>query len=216
MRFFAILLIGLSAIAQKPIAMRLEKIQASDADANYRTFTISYSIENQSRNAVAFFLNPEPFLVPQISSSSSTNTHYRLFQNEKPVDAPFVFEFASADYSPEEIRRITDSIKPADRNPDRLTGNPWIQKQSLMRMNPGQTQSFKIVMRWDRKRYQAYDENEYYLDPSAKFELELSMHLMKEELRPMLTAAGIADLLNDAHLITGWFTSNRVRINLSE
>lgn len=71
-------------------------------------------------------------------------------------------------------------------------------------------------MRWDGERYQNQDEHEYFLEPTAIYELELSMHLMREELESRLLPEDYAEAMNDPTFIKGWFNSNRIPIDLSD
>lgn len=218
MKIFAILLIGLSTIAQNPISIRLIDLKTGKSDPKQRIFNISYSIANETDKPIAFFLTTTEGFIPQISSSSLDYVHYRLFQNDKPVDAPATFTFGVATrLSQPEMDLKMDSIRTKLMN----IGLALKQRRehiqnSLMRLGPKETKTFSVIMAWDHERYQRYDEIEYYLEPSDQYAIELSAHLMKEELYGEFKAVGMEKLLDEPNLVTGWFTSNRLPIDLSE
>lgn len=212
------MLIGISAMAQKPFSIRLNEIKTDISQPGRRLFYLTYSIANESAKPIAFFLSSPDILIPQISSSSSPYVHYRLFQNGKPVDAPGLFTFGVANrFSEAEMDRKMDSVRKENRDVDMLLKKRrQNMKRSLIRLDPKQTKTFSVIMGWDLQRYQTYDEIEYYLEPNDSYTLELSVHLMKEDLSAEFKALKMEHLLNEPDLITGWFTSNRLLIDLSQ
>ena len=83
-------------------------------------------------------------------------------------------------------------------------------------MEANQTKHFRSILVWDKRRYHRNDAIEYYIEEKEKHFIELHINLMTEELLSDFTAAEKKDVLSNKIFIKGWFTSNKMEIDLGE
>ncbi len=216
-------IIMVSAASQnRPIEMVFDSISTDNSRQNERVFNLHFHIKNNSENEIAFILDTKS-MVPVVSSSSSPAPHYKLFKDGKSVDAAQIFSFgriSERDFkNQEEYRIYTDSLRlayasksTAEWEKDR---DEFLMKR-LQKIEPGKSLVLIYPLEWDLQRYQKQDENEYFLDASASYELELSMHLMREEFKTFVSEKAFETLCAIPNLISGWYTSNRLKIDLSD
>jgi len=69
---------------------------------------------------------------------------------------------------------------------------------------------------WDKERYHKNDVIEYFIEEKEKHFFELHINLMTTELLSNFTEEEKKEVLKDKTLTKGWFTSNKVEIDLSE
>ncbi|RZJ69159.1 hypothetical protein [Flavobacterium sp.] len=211
-----ILLISVGCFGQRSLELVLDSVKTDNSETRFRTFHISYHITNKLNKPATFFLNTN-LIVPVVASSMSHCPHHKLYQNGKSVDVAGIFEQPTRKLTPEESWKLNDSLRRISADP-----NDWRARmsksiiESMKTLSPGETRHFKIDLRWDKNRYQKQDENEFYLEPDAKFELELSMHLMREELVSRMTAEDYEKALKEPDFVKGWFTSNKLPIVFSD
>lgn len=215
--FLFLIFLAFTASAQRPVKFVLDKITTDDSGNLHRKFTVDYHIENTSGKDIAFVLKPIA-LIPVTASSGSYNPHYKLLQNNKSIDVSGIFTWPERSFrNQEEYNRYVDSISRTEPDVETMKRNRSLAiMNSIMRLKKDEKRSFTAILYWDRERYQKQDENEYFLSADAKSELELSMHLQKEELKNRLDEAAFEKLMSDPELIHGWFTSNRLEIDLSD
>ncbi|NMH28548.1 hypothetical protein [Flavobacterium silvaticum] len=221
MRKFSMLLLlfAASMFGQRPVDLVLDSVNSSDKDDKYRDYEVCYHITNQTDKPVVFFLNTNS-MVPVVSSSLSHAPHYKLYMDGKSVDVSGIFDVGET-YRREfktdaEFYKYQDSLRQyytPEQQKKSLSDNIVQSKTSLA---PNEKKYFSIQLRWDKQRYQKQDEQEYYLEPGSDFELELSMHLLREELESRLEPEAYNQAIEDPDFIKGWFTSNRLCIDLSE
>ncbi|RZJ68614.1 MAG: hypothetical protein EOO50_00085 [Flavobacterium sp.] len=216
MKWLLILLVSTGCFAQRPLELILDSIKTDNSNPESRTFHLSYHITNNTNKPATFFLRTD-HIVPVVASSMSHCPHYKLYQNGNSVDVSGIFSVPnSRNLTHEQHLKLQDSLREISSNPEtwkkRMSESITKSKTTLA---AGETRSFKIDLRWDRKRFQKNDENDYYLEPDGKFELELSMHLMRDELVNRMTANDYELALKDPDFIKGWFTSNRLPVDLS-
>ena len=129
------------------------------------------------------------------------NSNIRYFKSE-------------ADYT-----RYIDSVDTyiKSRTPEQLS---QIKKEGFLEhiqnMEANQTKHFRSILVWDKRRYHRNDAIEYYIEEKEKHFIELHINLMTEELLMSFTEAEKKELLKDKTLTKGWFTSNKMEIDLGE
>lgn len=218
MRFLALLFfVCFSAAAQRPVELVFDSITTDDSDASRRKYTLSYHITNLTDKPVSFFLNTNS-IVPVVSSSMSYSPHYKLYKDGKSVDVSGVFTIGEVMWESEaHYIRYVDSVAKAKPDPETIKKSISDHiLQSLTQLKPGEAKPCSILLAWDFERYQKQDENEYFLDPDSVYSIELSMHLLLAEFEGRLEEAAYRKMLSDKTMITGWFTSNALAIDLSE
>ncbi|RYZ78857.1 MAG: hypothetical protein EOP06_28300, partial [Proteobacteria bacterium] len=178
-----LLILCFSSIAQRPVELVFDAIQTEDSNTTDRTFRLTYYLTNTSNKPISFLLNLSD-IVPVVSSSMSFSPHYKLYKDGKSVDVAGVFTSGSQRAtSMESYKKYVDSIRELETNvPLRKFREGKAIMERIVRLNAGESKTCSILLGWNRERYQKQDENEYFLDPNAKYELELSMHLMRSEL----------------------------------
>lgn len=216
---FFLLLFSLPMVAQRPVAISLERIVTDDSDVEQRKFTLHYRISNLTDRPAAFFLNPQA-IVPVVSSSGAYAPHFKLYKDGKSVDLANVFTWGERLWKDEkDYQRYVDSVSKEMQDTDlesiRKKRSEQIEKR-LMRLLPKESVSYQITLRWDRDRYRRQDEHEYFLDENSYYELELSMHLQLEEFENRLLPEELERARKNPEMITGWFTSNRLAISFGE
>ena len=84
--------------------------------------------------------------------------------------------------------------------------------KNIMSLETNQTKNFVETMYWRKNRYYITDDIEYYLTEKSKFELQFTLILLKEQLKPKLTEADFNRIAIDKNFIQGVFYSNKKEI----
>lgn len=222
MKFIICLLFSITALAQsKPIEIKIDSITATETDYGRRKFTLQYHITNLTDSPISFVLNTKS-LIPIGAGSLSPSVYYKLYENETSIDVSGIFtgDRVLRSFKDEaELNRYRDSLMNymESRTPEQLS---QIRKESFLeniqKLAPKETKHFAEVIHWDKERYHKNDVIEYYIEEKEKHFLELHINLMVEELLMKFSEKEKKEVLKDKVLTKGWFTSNKVEIDLSE
>jgi hypothetical protein len=88
--------------------------------------------------------------------------------------------------------------------------------ENIQELASNKTIHLTKILIWNKQRYHKNDDIEYYIEEKEKHFIELHINLMTEELLMSFTEAEKKELLKDKVLTKGWFTSNKVEIDLGE
>ncbi len=222
MKHLFLLLFSITAFSQsKPIEIKIDAIKTSDSDEERRQFTLQYHITNLTEKSIAFVLDTT-HIVPIGAGSLRPNPYYKLYENETSIDVNGIFtdQLRRRYFKDEaELNRYRDSLMNyiESRTPEQLSQS---RKQgfleNIQKLAPKETKYFTTVIAWDKKRYHKNDVIEYYIAEKEKHFFELHINLMIEELLSNFTEEEKKEVSKDKVLIKGWFTSNKVEIDLSE
>ena len=215
--FFCFILFSIAAFSQnKLIELKIDSIITDNSNPKERKFTVNYHIKNLTENPVTFILNTKS-IIPFSSGSSKYIPYYKLFEENTSID---IHVFNNGINKKFDLNSYLNSRKDA-------TGKPIenylekIQKKnnetlvnSITKIDASESKKYAITLFWNKERYQKQDESEYYLDENRKHYFEISIHLMKEELKEQFTAEQFKNITEDKTLIKGWFTSNKTEIDL--
>lgn len=236
--YFLILLITFSVSAQ--IEVKIDSIISVDISSKKRTFSINYHITNTTNEELSFFLIPNT-LIANSASSLTLFPVYKIYQNSifEDVDGPFyekvyieqdaieneidvekrkkLIEEITLKYT-SEYKIILENYK---KNGGTSTDDAWIFKnqkllQTIIVIKPNETKKFVIMTNWNKERYYKIDDNEFYLDDKAKFEIDLSLNLDKLNRKNSLSTDEFIKFQNDSNFLQGTFTSNKLEINFKE
>lgn len=223
---FCLLCFSTIVWAQKPVLeLQMDNVKVTDTLSNHRKFTISYHIENLSDNQVSFYLDTKS-IGSQATASLSYKPFYKIFQGNEYLNFEGIFNTREdkiySEKSLLDFEHKMDSIfqayqKSGGTNEDKF----WVfsnqqLKASVITLQPKEKKGFSTTLIWNKKRYFKYFDNEFYLDEKEKHFIELSINLMKEELKAKLSADEFQAIQNDKSFIKGWFTSNRVAIDFGQ
>ncbi len=231
--FYCCLLYG----QNPPIAIRIDNISSSDSIGE-RKFKIDYHIENLTEKEVSFYLDPEGF-IPNSRASMSRAVFYKIYQNQEVIDLESIFVNKKARkfsmllekaQTQEEKNALIKKFLKEEMNMDmdstmaeskKDTAYIWRKTDKhvlddLFRLKPHEKKFFSKVMVWDKKRYYKIDDIEYYIDEKIPHYFEISINLMKEEFRKVVSSETFTKIIADPTLIKGWYTSNRAEINFKE
>jgi hypothetical protein len=118
-----------------------------------------------------------------------------------------------------EMYRYQDSITATFQN---KTPEQWQQEKkeyflnNIQKMQPNEVKHFDAVIVWDKNRYHRNGDIEYFIEEKETHFIELHINLMTEELLLSFSEAEKNEILKDKILTKGWFTSNKMEINLGE
>jgi hypothetical protein len=215
--FFAITVFG----QEKPIEIKIDSLSFLNSDETERKFVLHYHLTNLTNKPITFILNPKD-LIPIGAGSLRPNVYYKLYENETAIEANGILNGdSSIRYfkSEAEYTQYIDSVDTyiKSRTPEQLS---QIKKEgfleNIQNMEANQTKHFRSILVWDKKRYHRNDAIEYYIEEKEKHFIELHINLMTEELLSDFTAAEKKEVLINKIFIKGWFTSNKMEINLGE
>jgi len=222
MKFIICLLFSIMVFGQsKPIELKIDSIKAKNTDNGRRKFTLQYHITNLTDKPITFVLDTT-HIVPIGGGSLRPNPYYKLYENEASIDVNGIFtdQLKRRAFKDEaEFNRYRDSLMNyiESRTPEQLSHS---RKQgfleNIQKLAPKETKHFTTVLAWDKERYHRNDVIEYYISEKEKHFLELHINLMTEELLYSFTEEEKKEVLKDKILTKGWFTSNKVEIDLSE
>lgn len=222
MKYLVLFLFCITAFSQsKPIELKIDSLTSSNTDDGSRKFTLQYHITNLSDKPVSFVLNTNS-LIPIGAGSLNPAVYYKLYENESSVDVSGIFTTTKGTryFKDEtEYKRFEDSLTIALKN---RTPEDKTQKRKAFFLNniqtfkANETKYFTEELIWDKKRYHKNDVIEYYIQENEKHFFELHINLMREELLSNFTEEEKKEVLKDKILTKGWFTSNKVEIDLSE
>ncbi len=222
MKIIFFLLISITVLGQsKPIELKIDSLTSSNTDDGRRKFTLQYHITNLSDKSVSFVLNTNS-LIPIGAGSLNPAVYYKLYENESSVDVSGIFTTTKGTryFKDEaEYKRFEDSMTIALKNrtpEDKAQKRKALFLNNIQTLKANETKHFTEELIWDKKRYHRNDVIEYYIQENEKHFFELHINLMAEELMMNFTEEEKKELLKDKALTKGWFTSNKVEINLSE
>lgn len=205
---------------QKPLKLSIDHITTTRAQGE-RIYTIRYSISNQSNQAVSFLLKPNQ-LMPINGGSLRPLPYYKIFQDGKTFDADGMFTTKGQRrvFKDEAaFKAFTDSLATAvnQKSPEQLEADFKKDFLNLIQsLGPLETKKYEVELMWDEQRYHKNGDIEYYADEKGVYELELHIHLMDRELLTSLEEKERENFLKELHLTKGWYTSNRVLLDLGE
>ena len=242
MKQFLFILISFTTFAQSPaIKFEIESIKSIDSISTERIFIINYYIENLTNNEVSFFLNPNN-LIPNSRASMSKNVAYNLYENDEKLYLVDVFstrqminyrrkwesiknnserdKFLNENLS-KEINIKIDSITKGKKEYQEIE-NYFLKKEremllkSRMKLAPKDIKKYSIALIWDKTRYYKIDDIEFYINENLPHYINLSINLMKEEFKDKLSPDEFQKIMSNPYFLKGWFTSNKMEINLRE
>ncbi|WP_412477006.1 hypothetical protein [Flavobacterium sp. TBRC 19031] len=215
--FFAITVFG----QEKPIEIKIDSLSVLNSSESERKFVLHFHLTNLTNKPISFILNPKD-LIPIGAGSLRPNVYYKLYENDTAIEANGILNGdSSIRYfkSEAEYTRYIDSVDTyiKSRTPEQLS---QIKKEGFLEhiqnMEANQTKHFRSILVWDKRRYHRNDAIEYYIEEKEKHFIELHINLMTEELLSDFTAAEKKDVLSNKIFIKGWFTSNKMEIDLGE
>jgi len=222
LKYLFLLLLSATVFSQsKPIELKIDAIKTMETNDGRRQFTLQYHITNLSDQSISFVLNTNT-LIPIGSGSLRPIPYYKVYENEKAIDVSTLFtgDKTTRHFINEaDLKRYQDSIIFVTKD---LTPEQLLQKKkerylsSIQKLEAKETKTLEAIFVWDKKRYHRNDDIEYYIEEKEKHYLELHINLMTEELLMEFTEQEKYELLKDKKLTKGWFTSNKVELNLGE
>ncbi|WP_284652709.1 hypothetical protein [Flavobacterium terrisoli] len=221
MKYLIILLFSITTFSQsKPIELKIDAIKTVDNDDHSRKFTLHYHITNLTEKPIAFVLDTT-HIVPIGGGSLRPNPYYKVYENETSIDVNWIFtnQLSRVFKDEAELNKYRDSLMNyvESRTPEQLSQS---RKEgfleNIQKLAPKETKHFTTVLSWNKERYHKNDVIEYYISEKEKHFFELHINLMTEELLSHFTEEEKKEVLKDKVLTKGWFTSNKVEIDLSE
>lgn len=211
----------------KSLEIKIDSIQTQDLTTSDRKYTLHFHIKNKTSETISFFLNHKS-IIPNAVSSMSIKPIYKLYQNSVFIDVDGVFEKyieeepidkKNLELQMSQYKIFKDSIVSIyTKNGGDTTNEDWVLRnhfiaKSIVTLLPYEIKSYAISINWSRKRYFFNDPFEYYLNENDTYELELYLHLLKEELRDQLTKKEWENIKANLNFIKGIVTSNKIRID---
>ncbi len=202
----------------KLIELKIDTIMTDNSNPKERKFTINYHIKNLTEKPVTFILNTKS-IIPISTGSLKYIPYYKLFEENTSID---ILIFNNGINKKFDINSILDSRKEKDTTVKSIEkylekiqkANNEIPVNSITKIDVNESKKYTITLFWNKERYQKQDDFEYYLDEKLKHYFEISIHLMKEELKEKFTTEQFKTIIDDKTFIKGWFTSNKVEIDL--
>ena len=217
--YFLVLFISLAARAQdQPIEIVIDSIVTNKSVPGERKFTIHYHLKNLTDKPISFYLATKN-LVPIGAGSMNPRPYFKLFEANNSIDVNTIFETEPDHvYTAESIEKLVGK-KFSEINEDEITQffaerKTQMLLESLVRMKPHETKLLCADISWNLKRYYTNDVYEYYLNETMPHSFELSVHLMKEHFKNQFTPEQFATLFPDDTFVKGWYTSNKMAIDL--
>jgi hypothetical protein len=222
MRFFFISFILLSTAAfsqNKLIELKIDSLITDDSNPKERKFTVNYHIKNGTAKPITFVLRTKS-IVSIVKGSGSTALYYKLFEENSPIDVSGILRTRV------EKNSAIDSLLGAGAEKGTFGKNiqKYLEKlkysrekehlNSIVKISPNEIKYYSISLYWNKERYQKEDDIEYYWDEKLKHYFEISANLMKEQLENKFSPEQFENIIADKTLVVGWFTSNKVEIDL--
>lgn len=203
----------------KLIELKIDSIMTDNSNPKERKFTINYHIKNLTGSPVTFILNTKS-LIPISIGSLKYIPYYKVFEENTSIDFHIRNNGINKKFDINSIlgyRKEKDStFKPIEKYIEKVQKEKnEILVNSITKIDVKESKKYSVTLFWDKERYQIHDDYEYYLDEKLKHYFEISIHLMKEELKEKFTTEQFKTLIEDKTFIKGWFTSNKVEIDLS-
>ena len=221
MKLFLCLLFSIVVFSQsKQIELKIDSITNSNTDDG-RRFTLYYHITNLTQKPISFVLNTKS-LIPIGTGSLNPSVYYKLYENEISIDVTGVFNDENETRffkNKAEFDTYRDSLMNYRKNltPEQLLQLKKVKfLENIQELASNKTIHLTKILIWDKQRYHKNDDIEYYIEEKEKHFIELHINLMTEELLMSFTEAEKKELLKDKTLTKGWFTSNKVEIDLGE
>jgi hypothetical protein len=222
LKYFILLLLSITVHAQsKPIVIKIDSIATTEAEDNRRAFKLHYQITNTTNQEISFVLDLKT-IIPIGAGSLKPMPYYKVYENEMTLEVNGIFtgEKQVLNFKNEaEMYRYQDSITATFQN---KTPEQWQQEKkeyflnNIQKMQPNEVKHFDAVIVWDKNRYHRNGDIEYFIEEKEKHFIELHINLMTEELLLSFSEAEKNEILKDKILTKGWFTSNKMEINLGE
>ena len=218
--FFSFILFSITTFSQnKLIELKIDSLLTDNSKSIERKFTVNYHIKNLTERPVSFVLNTKS-MISIVKGSGATAPYYKLFEGSSTIDVSGVLRTGNGKNT------TVDSLFGAIGNKDTI--NKSIQKylaklkksneedrlNSIVKIAPNEIKYYSIVLFWNKEKKKKEDDVEYYLDENLKHYFEISVNLMKEELENKFSPEQFKSIIEDKNLIKGWFTSNKVEIDL--
>ena len=221
MKLFLCLLFSIAVFSQsKQIELKIDSITNSNTDDG-RRFTLHYHITNLTQKPISFVLNTKS-LIPIGTGSLNPSVYYKLYENEISIDVTGVFNDENETRffkNKAEFDTYRDSLMNYRKNltPEQLLQLKKVKfLENIQELASNKTIHLTQILIWNKQRYHKNDDIEYYIEEKEKHFIELHINLMTEELLMSFTEAEKKELLKDKVLTKGWFTSNKVEIDLGE
>jgi len=221
MKLFLCLLFSIAVFSQsKQIELKIDSITNSNTDDG-RRFTLHYHITNLTQKPISFVLNTKS-LIPIGTGSLNPSVYYKLYENEISIDVTGVFNDENETRffkNKAEFDTYRDSLMNYRKNltPEQLLQLKKVKfLENIQELASNKTIHLTKILIWNKQRYHKNDDIEYYIEEKEKHFIELHINLMTEELLMSFTEAEKKELLKDKVLTKGWFTSNKVEIDLGE
>lgn len=223
MRHFYIWLFCTAVFSQaKPVAITIDSLAAADS-GRQRSFTLQYTIANLTGETIHFILNPNA-IIPIGAGSLNPSVYYKVYENESSIDVSGIFTI-SLPSSPKtfndeaEMKKYHDSIFKSIQGKSLETlikESKDRTRNNIQELKPNESRQYEAVLNWDKTRYFTNDQMEYYLNETAEHFFELHINLMQDELLTKFSEDEKAALLKDKNMVKGWFSSQKVAIDLGE
>lgn len=222
MKFLYILLFCSTVFSQsKCVEIRINSVKAISEEEKERNFSLTYTIANLTDKTINFILDPNA-VIPIGAGSLNPSVYYKLYENESSIDVNGIFTIKESERSfksEKERQKYRDSIIDSFKN---RTAETWQKEQkeritnSIRQLKPKEELQYETVLKWDKTRYFRNDVIEYYINETTKHYFELHINLMQDELLSKFTDDEKKELLKGKNIVKGWFTSQKVEIDLSE
>jgi hypothetical protein len=222
LKYLILLLLSVTIYAQsKPIVLKIDSIVTTETEDNRRAFKLYYQITNATKQEISFVLDVKT-IIPIGSGSLRPLPYYKLYENESSIDVSHIFTGNKELLyfkNEAEMTRTLDSISAILKNKtpeQRQQEKKEYFLNNIQKMQPNEVKHLEAIIVWDKNRYYRNGDIEYYIEEKEKHFIELHIHLMKEELLLSFSEDEKKELLKDKTLTKGWFTSNKMEINLGE
>jgi hypothetical protein len=229
MKILIVFLFFISTVVSqnKPLEIKIDSIQTQDLTTSERKYTLHFHIKNKTSKDISFFLNHKS-IIPNAVSSMSIRPIYKLYQNNVFIDVDGVFEKyieeepidkKNLELQMSQYKIFKDSIVSIyTKNGGESTNEDWVLRnhfisKSIVTLLPNEIKYYQVSIYWSRKRYFFNDPFEYYLNENDTYEMELYLHLLKEELQDQLTKKEWENIKANPNFMKGIVTSNKISID---
>lgn len=213
LRCFLFLLFPVGLVAQ--VSIKIDSITSADFEYE-RRYKVSFTISNEATEPVAFFLDPKNF-IPAQGGPLSNAVFFKIYQENEVLEASNILGSRIETNEKGLSNRYYDYAKmtPSDiAELRKRQHNSFFS--SMITLQPGEKRSFSKELLWDYKRYQKHGDNEYFIEPDKKHQIELMLIFWREEYESKLSPEQFDAAMENKSLIKGWFASNKTEIDFSE
>lgn len=235
-----LLLLSTLSFGQKSgFGIKIDSISSADNEHGERKYKLYYHVFNSGKKTVSVLLKPTHFSSIQYGSLSNA-VHYRIYEENKPLDLGDAFDRAGAPNSrrieidvsdPDKIENskkiLRDNFTMTEAQIDEYIRSGIVKDSTItyrkrdilseiLTLKPAESREFSQVFFWDRQPYFKYDENEFYLDTQKQHYIELVVMSVRDAFRSKMPAEDFEKLNAWPDFVTGVFVSNRVLIDFSD